>query len=96
MDMRELDIFPIPDTLTSKEEIVGVMVQDMEVGPRRSTTSPCSLLEKVLMVLVELDIGLRPALLHPIIKVIMVDIISFIVMMITEVDICITPANFCI
>ena len=30
--MGELDIGPRPATLTTKEEIVGVMVQDIEVG----------------------------------------------------------------
>ena len=68
----ELDLGTIPDTIPPKEDIVGVMVQDMELGPNISTTFPCSLLEKVLMVLVEVDLGLGPALLPTIIKVIMV------------------------
>ena len=52
------------------------------------------MLEKVLMVLGEVDLGLGPSLLPPIIQVIMVDHLVFIVMVITEVDIDITPANF--
>ena len=58
--MGELDIGPIPGTLPTKEEIVGVKVKDMEVGLKRSTTLPCSMLEKVYMALVEMDLGLGP------------------------------------
>ena len=46
--MGESDIGPIPATLPTKEEIVGVKVKDMEVGLKRSTNLPCSMLEKVL------------------------------------------------
>ena len=52
------------------------------------------MLEKVLIELEEVDLGIGPALLPPIIYVIMVDHLVFIVMVITEVDIGITPANF--
>ena len=65
-----MDIGPIPATLSPKEEIVGVMVKDVEVVLNISTTIHCSMLDKVLMVLVEVDLGLGPALLHPIIQVI--------------------------
>ena len=34
-----------------KEEIVGGMVKYTYVGPKRPTTSPCSMLNKVLMAL---------------------------------------------
>ena len=71
--MRELGISPVPATLPPKYYIVEVVVQDMEVGLNRSTTCPFSMLDKVLMVLVEVDLGLIPSLLPPIIKVIMVD-----------------------
>ena len=67
--MEELGIVKIPATLHPKEDIVGVIVQDVEVGLKRSTTLPCKMLEKVLMVLVEVD----PALLPPIVQVIVVD-----------------------
>ena len=47
--MGELDIGPRPDTIPSKQVIVGVMVKDVEVGLKRSTTLPCSMLDKFLM-----------------------------------------------
>ena len=46
------------------------------------------------MALGEVDLGLVPDLLPPIIQAIMVDNLYFIVMVITEIDIVITPANF--
>ena len=52
------------------------------------------MLYKVLMELGGVDLGLGPALLPPIIQVIMVGHLIFIVMVITEVRISITPANF--
>ena len=58
-------------------------MQDMEVGLRISTNLPCSMLYTVLMVLGEVDLGLGPALLPPIIQVIMLDHLVFIVMVIT-------------
>ena len=56
-----------PATITPEKEIVGVTVQYMEVGLNISTTLRCSMLEKVLMELGEVDLGLRQALLNPII-----------------------------
>ena len=52
--------------------MVGLTVQYAAVGLMRSTTITCSMLDKVLMVLVEVDLGLGPAFLPPIIQVIMV------------------------
>ena len=46
------------------------------------------------MVLVEVDLGLGPVLLPPVIHVVMVDHLVFIVMVITEVDIGTTQDNF--
>ena len=92
--MGDLDIGPIPETIPTKEEIVGVMVKDTEVGLKRSTTITCSMLEEVLMTLGEVDICLRPSLLSPIIHVVMVDHMVFIVMVITKVYIGITSDNF--
>ena len=43
MVMRELDIGPITDTFTPKEEILGVMVQDVGLYLKISTTLPCSI-----------------------------------------------------
>ena len=71
-----------------------MIVQDKETGLNTSTTLPCSMLEKVLVVLGELDLGFGPARLPPIIQVIMLDHLVFIVMVITEVGIGITPASF--
>ena len=58
-------------------------VQDIEVGLNRSTTRPCSTWEKALIMLVEVDLYLGPALLPPIIHVSIVDHLIFIVMVIT-------------
>ena len=93
MVMIDLDICPRPATLPPKEEILGGMDKYTEVGPNRSTTCTCSMFEKVLMALVEVDIGIIPALLPPIIQVIMVDHLIFIVIFITEFDIGITAFN---
>ena len=69
-------------------------VQDMEVLLKRSTTIPFSMLDKLLMALVKVDLGLIPALLPTIIQAIMVDNMVFIVMLITEVGIGIAQASF--
>ena len=66
----------------------------MKVGLKISTTYPFSMFRKVLISLVGADLGLEPSLLPPIIHVIMVDHLIFILMVITEVDTEITPANF--
>ena len=83
MVMEDLDIGPRPATLPPKEEIVGVTVQDTEVVLNRSTNLPCSVLEKLLMALGKVDLGLVPALLPPIIQVIMVFHLFFIATLIT-------------
>ena len=70
--IRDLDIGSIPATIPTKEEIVGVTVKDKEVGLKISDTLPCSMLEKMLIELVEVGIGIGPALLPPIIQEIMV------------------------
>ena len=76
--MGYLDIGTIPSTFTTKEEIVGVMLKNMEVGLKISNTIPCSMLDKVLMELVEADLGLIPAPPLPIIQVVLVDYQVFI------------------
>ena len=48
MVMGELDIGTRSATITPKEEILGMSLQDKEVGLKRSTTIPCSTLDKVL------------------------------------------------
>ena len=69
-------------------------VQYNEVVLKISITIPCSMLEKLLMALGEVDIYLGPSLIPRIIQVIMVDHLIFIVMVITEVGIGLTPTNF--
>ena len=71
--MGELDIGPRPANIPPKEEIVGVTVQDMEVGLKISTTRPCLMLEKVMMLLEEVNLGLGPALPTPTIKLFMIN-----------------------
>ena len=70
------------------------MVQYAEVGLKRSTTLTCPMFDKVLMKLGVVDLFLGSALLPPIIQVIVTDNQVFIVTVITEVDIGLTPANF--
>ena len=85
--MGELDIGARPATITSitqvtmvdflvylnlKDEIVVGMVQGVEVGLKISSTLTFIMLEKVLMVMGEVDIGLRPALIYSIIQTILV------------------------
>ena len=48
------------------------------------------------MAMVKVYLGLIPALIPPIIQVILVDHQVFIFMVITEVEIDLIPANFCI
>ena len=77
-----------------KELILGVMVQDVEFGLNRSATLPFTTMEKLLMVMVEVDIGLRSSPLPPIIQVILLDYWVFIPTAITEVEIGLRQANF--
>ena len=81
--MGELNIATRPSTLPIKMDIVGLMVQDVDVGVKISTAIPCLMLEKVLMSIVVLDLGLRPSLLLPTIQLILVDHQVFIVMVMT-------------
>ena len=71
-----------------------MMVQDAEVGLKRSSTITFIMLDKVLMVMGEVDIFIRPALLHPVIKIILVDNWVFIVIVMAEVYIGLRPSNF--
>ena len=52
------------------------------------------MLEKVLMAFGEVDLGIGPALIPPIIQMIVADHQGFIVMVITEVGMGLTPDNF--
>ena len=69
--MGELDKGPRTSTLPPKDEILVVMVQDMAVCLERPTTTPCLMLDRVLISLREIDLGLGQPLLPPIIQVIM-------------------------
>ena len=76
-----------------KEVMVGFTMEDMEVDINKSATINFTTTEKVLMVMGEVDIGLRPAPFPPIIKVILLDFWVFLFMVMREVDICLRPAN---
>ena len=80
--------------MKKKEVIVGVMVQDLEVGLKRSATLTFKIMDKVLIVVGELDIGIRISPLRTIIQVSLVYPWGFIVMVITEVEIGLRPSNF--
>ena len=69
-------------------------MQDSELGLKRPTTPICSMLEKVLIIMGEVDLCIIPALLPTMIWVVLVDHNIFIVMVMTEVDIGIIPDNF--
>ena len=84
MVVGELGTGTRPATVISKEEILDIMVQDMELGPKKTTTSSYSMLEKVLIKLEEVNLCLIPALLPPIIQVIIVDHLVFMVMVIID------------
>ena len=81
--MVELDIGPRPATLHPKEDIVGMVLQYMEVGPKIWTTCTCAMLDKLLKAMGEVDLNIGPDLLTPTIQVIIVDHLVFIVMVIT-------------
>ena len=65
--MGELDTGPRPDTISYDDEIIGMTLKVTEVGIKISTTLPCSMLKKVWMALWEVDLGIGPELLPPII-----------------------------
>ena len=89
--MVKLAIGPILATLNPKDNILGVMVQYMEVVLKISSTLTSSMLEKVFMVTVEVVIGIRPAILHPFIKATLVYYQVLIYMVVTELDIGVRP-----
>ena len=92
--MGELDICPRTANISTKKEIVGVMAQDTEVGLKISSIIHCSILDKSLMAMGEMDIGLRPSLLSLIIQVILVDHRVFILMLMKEMYIGLKPNKF--
>ena len=70
------------------------MVQYMEVDIIKPATIIFTMLEKVLMVMGEVNTCLRTSLIPPITQVILVDNWGFIVIVMTGVDIGLIPANF--
>ena len=81
--MGELNIANRPATLPIKKDIVGVMAQDVDVGVKISAAIPSLMLEKLLMSMIELDLGLGTSLLPPTIQLILVDHQVFIAMVMT-------------
>ena len=59
--------------MKTKEVIVGVMVQDVELGLKKSGTIILPMMKKVLLVTGDVDLGLISAPLPSIIKVLLVD-----------------------
>ena len=51
--------------MTMKHVIVGAMMEDVGLGHKIPYTITSTIVEKVLMVMGEVDIGLRPAPIHP-------------------------------
>ena len=66
----------------------------MDLGIKRPSTLPFTVVDKALMVMGELDIGLRPAPLAPIIQVGLLDHWDFLFIFMREVDTGIRPDNF--
>ena len=68
-------------------------MQYMKVSLNRSATVPFTIMERVLIVMVEVDLCLRPSPLPTTIQLCLVDHWVFIIMVIREVDICLRPAK---
>ena len=58
-------------------------VLDVKLGLKKLTTIPCSILEKILIAMREVNLGLGISLIPPIVQVILVDNLVFIVMVTT-------------
>ena len=76
-----------------KQVILGLMTEDVELGHKRPATITFTMVEKVLMVVGELDIGLRPSPLPTIIQAIWVYGWNFMLMIMIEVDIYLIPVT---
>ena len=68
-------------------------MEDMELGHKLSATLPLIITEKLLIVMGEVYIGLRPSPIPPKIQVILVDCWIFMFMVMIEVDIGLIPAT---
>ena len=76
-----------------KHVILGVVMEDVELGHNRPSTINFTIVEKVLMVMGKVYIGLIPAPFPPIIQTILVDCWIFLFMVMKEVDIGIRPVT---
>ena len=79
--------------MTMKEMIVGVAMKDGKLVLKIPDTLLFKITEKVLMVMVEVDIGLRPYSLPPITQVILLGCWVFMLMVKREVDICLRKST---
>ena len=80
--------------MAMKEVIVVVMMEEVDLVLNIPATLPFKNVEKVLIVMGEVDIGPRPSNLPPIIQVVLVDHLVSLLMVIREVCIYLTPENF--
>ena len=74
--------------------LVGVIVQDVEVGLNISSTPPFTMMETLLMVMVEVCLGIIPPPLPPTIQLCLIYHWVLIFMVVTEIEIALIPANF--
>ena len=77
-----------------EEVIVLMIMEDVYLGLNRPDTLPFTTMDKVLMVMVEVDIGLRTDPITTIIQVSLVDHLVYLFMVTREVDIGLRPYNF--
>ena len=80
--------------MAMKEVIVVVMMEGVDLVLNIPATLPFKNVEKVLIVMGEVDIGPRPSNLPPLIQVGLVDHLVSLLMVIREVCIYLTPENF--
>ena len=69
-------------------------MEDMDIGCKIPSCITFTIVKKVLMMMVEMEIGIRPAPLPTIIQVGSVDHSVYLFMVLIEVDICLRPTTF--
>ena len=77
-----------------KEVIILVMIQEVDLDLKRPATLPFTIVQKVLMVMVEVDIGLKPSTLSPTIQVGLVYFCVYMFMVMIEVYIGLRLSTF--
>ena len=87
-------IFSLKLFTTMKELTVVVMMQDMKLGINIPVTITFTITDKVLMVMGEVDMGLKSSPFPPIIQVSLVDSYVLLFMIMIEVEIGLRPATF--